>query len=556
MKRSRIPLPLIIYYAGLFFLLAGYILMPMLNTIAKAFHFGEGFTFSVFRDYLQNANNLHVLRNTVTLGLLSVLCCGLVGTLLALYLRFAHLRWKRLLHIILLTPMMIPGVIIVIAFIELYGESGILTNALRLFLRLDHPPFYLSGLPGILFVITYTQYVYFYLNVSVALKYVDRSAIDAAVSLGAGKFRIFRDAVLPVIRPALITSAMVTFVSGIGSFSAPNLIGGGYKVLSTQIVRSKANNRIDVASVQVLLLLLIGLSVMLVLQICRKRAGYVRNVRATSYLPVRKRTPFTVLAGLLIFLQVLLILVPVLGIIYMSFNSTHSIMTDIFPHELTLENYAALYESDRVLRPIKNSLNMSFLSVAAGLALTVPVSYLCWKRKDLPAGWARAVMMLPWCLPGSVIGINLINAFNKKSVFAFGQSLIGGYWILPIAYVILSLPLLLSYNDTAMESFNPALDQASHSLGASSLTTMLRLILPGIAPGIAAGGILAFIRTVGEYTVSALLYGVYNRPISISMVLNIHDFNIGISMSYGVLVIAICFLALLLLLKLDKKQFL
>ncbi len=556
MKRSRIPLPLIIYYAGLFFLLAGYILMPMLNTIAKAFHFGEGFTFSVFRDYLQNANNLHVLRNTVTLGLLSVLCCGLVGTLLALYLRFAHLRWKRLLHIILLTPMMIPGVIIVIAFIELYGESGILTNALRLFLRLDHPPFYLSGLPGILFVITYTQYVYFYLNVSVALKYVDRSAIDAAVSLGAGKFRIFRDAVLPVIRPALITSAMVTFVSGIGSFSAPNLIGGGYKVLSTQIVRSKANNRIDVASVQVLLLLLIGLSVMLVLQICRKRAGYIRNVRATSYLPVRKRTPFTVLAGLLIFLQVLLILVPVLGIIYMSFNSTHSIMTDIFPHELTMENYAALYESDRVLRPVKNSLNMSFLSVAAGLALTVPVSYLCWKRKDLPAGWARAVMMLPWCLPGSVIGINLINAFNKKSIFAFGQALIGGYWILPIAYVILSLPLLLSYNDTAMESFNPALDQASHSLGASSLTTFLRLILPGIAPGIAAGGILAFIRTVGEYTVSALLYGVYNRPISISMVLNIHDFNIGISMSYGVLVISICFVALLLLLKLDKKQFL
>ena len=556
MKQKRIPLPLIIYYGGLFFLLAGYILFPMLNTVAKAFHFGEGFTLSVLWDYLQNANNLRVLQNTATLGLLSVLTCGLIGTLLALYLRFVDLRWKRLLHIILLTPMMIPGVIIVIAFIELYGESGILTNALRLLLRLDHPPFYLSGLPGILFVITYTQYVYFYLNVSVALKYVDRSAIDAAVSLGAGRFRIFRDAVLPVIRPALITSAMVTFVSGIGSFSAPNLIGGGYKVLSTQIVRSKANNRIDVASVQVLLLLLIGLSVMFVLQICRKRARYVRNVRATSYLPAKKRTLFTVVAGLLIFLQVLLILVPVLGIIYMSFNSTHSIMTDIFPHELTLENYAALYESDRVLRPIKNSLNMSLLSVAAGLALTVPVSYLCWKRKDLPAGWARAVMMLPWCLPGSVIGINLINAFNKKSVFAFGQSLIGGYWILPIAYVILSLPLLLSYNDTAMESFNPALDQASHSLGASSLTTMLRLILPGIAPGIAAGGILAFIRTVGEYTVSALLYGVYNRPISISMVLNIHDFNIGISMSYGVLVIAICFVALLLLLKLDKKQFL
>ena len=141
MKQKRIPLPLIIYYAGLFFLLAGYILFPMLNTVAKAFHFGEGFTLSVLWDYLQNANNLRVLQNTATLGLLSVLTCGLIGTLLALYLRFVELRWKRLLHIILLTPMMIPGVIIVIAFIELYGESGILTNAIRLLLRLDIRPF-------------------------------------------------------------------------------------------------------------------------------------------------------------------------------------------------------------------------------------------------------------------------------------------------------------------------------------------------------------------------------------------------------------------------------
>ena len=108
----------------------------MLNTVAKAFHFGEGATLSVFREYLQNVNNLRVLENTAVLGFLSVLTCGLTGTLLALYLRFVELRWKRLLHIILLTPMMIPGVIIVIAFIELYGESGILTNALRLLLRL------------------------------------------------------------------------------------------------------------------------------------------------------------------------------------------------------------------------------------------------------------------------------------------------------------------------------------------------------------------------------------------------------------------------------------
>ena len=555
MKGKGISIPLILLYAAELFLLVGFIVSPMFNTVGKAFHLDEGFTASVFRDYFAKPNNLLVIRNTVTVGMLSVLTCGLMGTALALYLFFIRVRWKKLLHIILLAPMMIPGVIIVIAFIELYGESGIVTSALKLLLHAEKPLYEFSGLPGILFVITYTQYVYFYLNVSVALNYIDNSAIEAAISLGAGRLRIFRDAVLPVIRPALITSAIVTFISGVSAYSAPNLIGGGYKVLSTQIVRSKINNYIDVASVQVIMLLLIGVSVMIVLQLLKKRYGYVRNVRAVSYSPSGKKSLFTVLAGILIFVQVIMILLPVLGIIYMSFNSTHAIMTELFPHELTLANYQEIFQNARAARPFKNSLRMSLLSMGMGLILTVPASYLYWKRRDLPSLIIRYLMMLPWCLPASVIGINLINAFNHHNFFAFGHALIGGFWILPIAYTIMHLPLQLSYNDTAMESFNPLIDQASRSLGASTLTTMWKLILPGIAPGIMAGAILAFIRTIGEYTVSELLYGVYNRPISISMVLNIHEFAIGISMAYGVLVIAICCIAMMLLLKLTPKTF-
>ena len=70
-----------------------------------------------------------------------------------------------------------------------------------------------------------------------------------------------------------------------------------------------------------------------------------------------------------------------------------------------------------------------------------------------------------------------------------------------------------------------------------------------------AGGVLVFIKTIGEYTMSALLYGVYNRPISISMIVNMQEFNIGISMAYGVIVIVICYLSLAVIFKLDKKRF-
>ena len=159
-------------------------------------------------------------------------------------------------------------------------------------------------------------------------------------------------------------------------------------------------------------------------------------------------------------------------------------------------------------------------------------------------------------MPASVIAINLINAFNQKSIFAFGNSLIGGFYIVPIAYTITAVPLLLSSNEVAIQGLNQNMEEASKSLGANMAYTFMHVIIPNIAPGIMAGGVLVFIRTIGEYTMSALLYGVHNRPISISMVTNMQEYKVGISLAYGVIVILICYASLALIFKLDKKRFL
>jgi iron(III) transport system permease protein len=163
--------------------------------------------------------------------------------------------------------------------------------------------------------------------------------------------------------------------------------------------------------------------------------------------------------------------------------------------------------------------------------------------------------MIPWSMPASAIAVNLINSFNKQNIFAFNNSLIGGFYILPIAYTIYALPLLFSSNEVAMKSINLGLEESSRSLGAGKFKTFLNIIVPNMMPGIISGAILVFIRTIGEYTMSALLYGVYNRPIAISIVTSMQEFNIGLSMAYGVLVIGICYIALAIVFKLDKKRF-
>lgn len=544
------------WYAVLGFFLLGYILLPFGHTLLQALETETGFGIPVFQEFFSNENHLVTVKNTFLLGVLSVLTCGSIGIMLAMYMTFLAGKWKKVIHILLLSPMMIPGVIIVISFIQLYGESGIVTKGIQYLLGLSKVPFQFQGLGAILFVITFTQYVYFYLNIYVALKYVDYSTIEAARSMGASWLKVFKDVIWPVIMPAVLTSTIVTFASGASAFSAPNLIGGGFKVLSTQIVRSKAYNNMAMASVQVVMLFVICVIVMLLIQYYSKKYGVQTSTRSTLVVQAKgKNSLLQVVCKLIIFVQIILIILPIAAIIYLSFIKTSSIMQDIFPMAFTLENYQTIFEKPRVLKPLINSLNMSVMAVFAGLIFTVPSAYMIVKYKGKLNAFFRALLMLPSTMPASVIAVNLINAFNTESIFAFNQSLIGGYYILPIAYTITALPLLLSSNEVAIQGLNSNMEEASKSLGANMIYTFMHVILPNIAPGIMAGGVLVFIKTIGEYTMSALLYGVYNRPISISMVTNMQEYYVGISMAYGVIVIVICYIALAVIFKLDKKRF-
>ena len=543
-------------YFLLFWILIGYIVLPVFNTIGQAFSSNGEFSTKAITKYLSNENNIRVITNTIILGLGSVLVCAIIGIALALYMTFICDKGKKLIHILLLSPMMIPGVILVIACIQLYGESGIATKAIEALFPFIKNPYTFSGLKAILFIIAYTQYVYFYLNVYTALKYVDYSTIEAARGMGASKLKIFTDVIWPVITPAVITSTIVTFASGISSYSAPNLIGGGFKVLSTQIVRSKANNNMDIASVQVIILLLIGISFMMLLQYYGKKYGVVASLKSQTFkVTNKKNTLFTFICKIIILIQIIMIMLPIIAIVYLSFVTTSSIMTDIFPRDFTLENYTVIFEKSRVLKPLINSIKMSIMAVIGGLIITVPVSYLVIKKNNKYNRLAKFIIMLPWSMPASVIAVNLINSFNQKNIFAFNESLIGGFYILPIAYTISALPLLFSSNEVAISSVNLGLEEASRSLGAGSMKTFCKIIIPNMMPGIIAGAILVFIRTIGEYTMSALLYGVYNRPISISIVTNMQEFNIGVSLAYGVIVIGICYIALGIIFKLDKKKY-
>ena len=526
-------------YLGLIYLGITFVVYPIGNILRISLISSDGnLSLSQYIAFFSTPVMITALKNTITVGILTVLTCMLVGVFMAFYTQYYKTRFSKLINIILLTPFVLPGVIIVIAFIQLYSEMGIINQALKLLFNLEKPPIKFFGINGIIFVHTFTQYIYFYINTKIALRFLDYSAVESARSLGASKFKVFKDIIFPHLKPAILTSAFMTFATGVSSFSAPYLIGSGYRMMSTQILQSKMNNQMQMASVQVVLLMGISVITMLLYNFYSKQNIVAKNTRnITMKKVVIKNKSLSLAMNLCAYLIILFIITPIVGIVVLSFADSSSWMMKIFPDEFTLENYKRIFLQKRILSPVKNSIQMSLIAAGGASLIAIISSYLFIKDKGFLSRVLNFLIIIPMAIPASTLGVNLITAFNKKHILLFNSSLVGTYSILPIAYVIATITLVSRSTYTAFTNYNPEYDFASRNLGASNTQTFRWIFIPIVSSGIISGFSLAFMRSLGEYTISALLYGVHNKPLSIAMVNALHDFDIGISMAYGGIII-------------------
>ncbi len=519
-------------------ILVGTILFPALRTLLVSLQHDNQLTLTLYTDFLSNPSGIKMLLNSVLLGLLTMLSCGIVGTTLAFLVHYYAFSYKTIVDKILLLPIMLPGLIIVFAFVQLYGESGIITQGLKLLFHLEDIPYHFTGLGGILFIHTYTQYVYFYLNVSIGIKHLDQSVIEAARSMGASKLTVFKTILLPFLKPALIASSIITFMTGIGSFSAPSIIGGSYRVMTVQILMSKANNYMSIAAMQVVLLSVVSLSFLWVIKQYEKRNQYTSSVRGAIFRPIKlKQTYQQWLQTISLFVLCLFIIMPILMILVGSFVKPGSWMIEIFPTQFSWVNYTKIFMKPRTFAPFKNSILMALIASFMALLIGLPSSAIITKSRYKTKGLIEFIVMLPWTMPASAIAINTINAYNVPSIFSFNKILVGSYILLPIAYFVSAIPVMVRTLNVSISGLNTTYIEASRSLGANQINTLRRIIIPIIQPGIIAGFLLVFIRSIGEYTMSAFLYTVSNKPISIAMVNSIFEYDIGLAMAYGALLV-------------------
>jgi iron(III) transport system permease protein len=383
------------------------------------------------------------------------------------------------------------------------------------------------------------MYVYFYLFVRAGLRGIDASAYEAAESLGATRWRTFTKVVLPLLRPSLAGAALLVFLSALASFSAPYLFGGGFRVMTTQIVSTRLNGDDRLAMVETLALTAIAL-VGLVLVRWVDADGLIGGSKGAppAARPIGSRRARALLSCVA-WLVALFLLLPHATLLLVSLVPLGTWTNEALPPAYTLGNYVTLVSDPVRARPLLTSLWMAVAATIGAVAIGLGVGSLVVRHKVPTARVLEWLVALPWAVPGTVFAIALATAFSVHAPAALRFILVGTSIILPLAYLVRNLPLAGRALLAGYRRLDPSYEEAAASLGAGGARTMRRVVIPLLRSSLVAGATLAFVAGFGDFVTSVLLYTYDTRPISLEILGSLRSSDVGVAAAYGVVLMCV-----------------
>lgn len=504
-----------------------YIVFPMFATLVTSFG-GNG---SAYSDFVSGASR-KALGLSVGISVVSVLTAGVVGSGLAVLLTRFDFPGRRVLRVFALLPMALPPLIGSLAFYYLYGASGIVPRYLEQLIGVLAELVAADGVWGVLLVHTMTMYPYYYLAVNAGLSGTDASLEEAAMNLGANRQTMWRTVLLPMLTPALVSGALLTFMVSMASFTAPQFYN--VNTLTMRIVAAKTSGNYELAAAQSTVLSVVSILFLLMMR-------WYQNRRATR--SASKGTPQALkqvlgtgprlLAAIGSILVVLILVAPVATIVLLAFTVDGTWTVQILPPEYTAANFVEIFTNPRALRPLLVSSQMSGLAMLASIVVGVLTAWVVARWKGRGGGILDVMIMLPWALPGTVVGINIVTAFASPTPFNLGQVFIGTLWILPLAYFIRFVPLVFRNAAAALAQIDPSVEEAAQSLGAGPIRTLRTVTLPLMARGVLAGALMAFVQGFGEYVASVVIYPARYIPLSVEIYNRQYANELGSAFAYG-----------------------
>jgi len=479
---------------------------------------GQALTFSNYPRVLTNPTIWRVIGNTVIFMVGSTLLGTLLGILFAVLLTRTNVPGRTWFAKLITIPYYVSALILAFAWRVMYGPQGFITVAVG---QLGLPTWNLYSMGGLIVVSALYFMPLTYLYCSSSLLLADPQLENAARISGARPPRVLWTITIPLIRPAMLYSVLLTLVSGIELLSIPLILGvpNNIDVLSTFLYRTAIQSGSTdygmLAVVALLVVVFVTVLVRLQNELTKQErrfvsvSGKVSRARLLSLGALR--WPAAVLVGLLVLTT---ILVPLAGITLQAFTPFLSPLANPFSL-LTLDNFRQAFEFQTYRVSILNSL---FLATVGGLIATLFMALcaLVAYRSSFPfRGAVKYLALYPRAFPGTVIGLGFLWAL--LSVPALGW-LRNTLWILVIAYSMRYLPLGFSSVSPSILQISDELDRAARVSGANWLGVIRHILLPLLRPALIATYLLLFITYLKEYSVALFLNAPGSEVIGTTMI--------------------------------------
>lgn len=524
-------------------------LLPSLRLLLSALvDWQQGSDSSLWRVLSNPATWLALWHSLYTSGLGTLLSL-LLGSLFAFCLALTNIRLKQMWVFLFMLPMMIPPQVTALSWLQLFGPGSILLNSLGI------APGFGSSNPlyspeGIALLLGIQHAPLVFLALRTQLRALPQEHIEAARLNGASLWRVFIDIVLPLCRTALWAGAAIAFVSALGNFGIPAMLGIpiSYFVLPIHIYQTLASFGPSMLNDVAALSLLMGvLAIGIVMLQSRMQRRYALPLigttgRAIAFRLGRGRLAVEVLLGAVL---CAILLAPLLALIATSLVPTLGVPLN--SETFTLTAWHNLFtEQSATARALGNSFLLSIAAALVLMLVSLPLAWLLVRYPNRLLRGLHSIIDIPYTLPGVVLAIACILLFARPLPL-LDIALGGTLTIIFLAYLARFLTVCLKPVHSSMLQLDPAMEEAASLAGATFGQRLRHIVLPLLAPAAFAGALLVFLTAVNELTVSALLWSAGKETIGV-VIFNLDESGDKVLASaLSVLVVALVALVMLLL---------
>ncbi len=517
----------------LWLLVGLFVVYPLAMLLARVVFDSGTFSLAGLDKVLTDKNQLRAFWNSLLLATL----VGIGGTLLGFLFAFtaARARLPRWLltavDAAVLLPLVSPPFTTAIAMIFSFGPRGLITYEL---LGLKGVTVY--GLTSTLFSEVFTYFPIAYLTLRPLLAAIDSNVEGMALSLGASRWRVFRTVTVPLTVPGLANAFLLLFAASLADFATPLILAGNqFPVLPTQAYL-QITGLFDLrgGAALSLALLLPALIVFVLQRYWVSRRFYVTVTgKGAGQTPFDSVSPAVRVALLAACATITLVVV----YFYALLLYASLVMALGANHTFTLVHYKAIFTGG--WKAIHDTLIIAAFAMPLGGLYGILMGYLVARKEFVGRRTLELVSMINYALPGTIVGIAYLIAFNDKPLVLTGTAL-----IIVACYVFRYGPTGIRATIALLSQIDKSLEEASQGLGARTGTTFRRVTLPLIAPAFFAGLGIVFIRSMTAISATIFLVSIGWTLITVKILENMTELSLGPAAAFSVFVVVVVFVVI------------